>query len=41
MKVGDGTKTVGELDFFDEEITNEEIDAICEAKIYTTDEVML
>ena len=29
MKVGDGESTVGELDFFDEGITNEEIDEIC------------
>lgn len=41
MKVGDGKKTVGKLDFFDEEITNEEIDAICNVTIYSTDEVTL
>ena len=41
MKVGDGEKTVRELDFFDEEITNEEIDAICNVTIYSTDEVTL
>ena len=42
MKVGNNIYTVKDLDFIeDAPITNEEIDAICDTAIYTTDEVVL
>lgn len=41
FKVGDGTTNVNALPFVNDFITDNEIDAICGAIIYNTDEVML
>lgn len=39
IKIGDGTINVNNLPFINEVITNDEIDAICNATIYNAEEV--
>lgn len=41
MKIGDGITKVEELPFVSSTITNDEIDAICGASIYSAQEVLV